>query len=47
MDGHTVRAIAAFRNEFGGGLREAMVAIDERARVLRHTRPHGYAAGRG
>lgn len=47
VDGHTMWAISAFRNEFGEGLKEAVLAVDERAAVLRRTRPHGYVAGRG
>ncbi|ONI88074.1 hypothetical protein ALI22I_20250 [Saccharothrix sp. ALI-22-I] len=47
VDGHTMWAIMAFRNEFGEGLKEAILAVHERADILRRTRPHGYVAGRG
>lgn len=43
---HNIRAIQALRNEFGGGLQEAILAFHERAEILRRTRPHGCAAGR-
>jgi hypothetical protein len=47
LDGHTVWAIKAYRNEFGGGLQEAVLAVRERGDILSRTRPHGYAASRG
>ncbi|MEO6090035.1 MAG: hypothetical protein ABIQ18_43700 [Umezawaea sp.] len=46
LDGHNIRAIQALRNEFGGGLKEAIIAFNDRADTLRRTRPHGCAAGR-
>ncbi|MBW4721358.1 hypothetical protein [Saccharothrix obliqua] len=47
LDGRNVWAIMAFRNEFGGGLPEAVREFSNRVDTLRHTRPHGYVAGRG
>ncbi|MGM1062800.1 hypothetical protein [Saccharothrix sp. Mg75] len=47
VDGRTTWATFAFRNEFGGGLKEAVLAVHDRAETLRRTRPHGHLAGRG
>ena len=47
VDGGTVAAVKAIRDEFGGGLKDAVEALGDRASALRRTRPRGSAVVRG